>query len=471
MSRSIHLLGLDCGSTTTSAMIARGRLAMGALGRMETTQLEVIYRSERVFTPFAGQTVDLDRMAEYLDDWMRAASIEPGKIFGGGALVTGLAGQATNAAAITKLIETRLAGSVVASANDPVLESWLAFMGNCHALSLAHPELPILNLDIGGGTTNLAWGQAGQVIDTGCLFVGARHFQFVPGTYQLAGFSSHGAALLNHLNIGRRVGDALPPAEVNAILDWYLALLEAIAGGDDALFQSAIGRLHRQVAPTAHRRMDSSSCITLSGGVGELAYGQLAETLPMAATQFGDLGGELATRILLSPTLAPRIGTLLPEGLGRATVFGLLRHGTEISGSTLYLSDPGLLPLPHVPIVGRIGTETTDDDVSRLVDLAWRARPAGAIQIDLNQFDLAAVRGLAGRMAVALERRPAASAGVLVAIVAANVAKALGSYMTRWGTLKVNLIVIDEVPTRDAQFIRLGRVVDGAIGVSFYGMR
>ena len=54
-------------------------------------------------------------------------------------------------------------------------------MGNCHALSKSHPTTPILNLDIGGGTTNLALGLDGQVLATGCLFVGARHFEFVPG--------------------------------------------------------------------------------------------------------------------------------------------------------------------------------------------------------------------------------------------------------------------------------------------------
>ena len=131
------------------------------------------------------------------------------EIFAGGALVTGLAAQRTNAAEITRLIEARVADSLVATADDPRLESWLAFMGNCHALSRAHPRTPIVNLDIGGGTTNLAWGQDGQVVSTGCLFVGARHFQFKPGGYQLTDLSQYGAALLDELQIARGVGDAL----------------------------------------------------------------------------------------------------------------------------------------------------------------------------------------------------------------------------------------------------------------------
>ena len=53
-------------------------------------------------------------------------------------------------------------------------------MGNCQSLSRSHPQMPFVNLDIGGGTTNLAVGIDGRVVGTGCLMVGARHFQFNP---------------------------------------------------------------------------------------------------------------------------------------------------------------------------------------------------------------------------------------------------------------------------------------------------
>ena len=82
-------------------------------------------------------------------------------------------------------------------------------MGNCHALSKSHPTTPILNLDIGGGTTNLALGLDGQVLATGCLFVGARHFEFAPGGYTLKRLSPYATALLEHLKIGSRLGDTL----------------------------------------------------------------------------------------------------------------------------------------------------------------------------------------------------------------------------------------------------------------------
>ena len=80
------------------------------------------------------------------------------KVFGGGALLTGLTARRDNAATVVRLIRRRLGDTLVAAADDPCLESWLAFMGSAAGLSREHPGRPALILDIGGGTTNLALG-------------------------------------------------------------------------------------------------------------------------------------------------------------------------------------------------------------------------------------------------------------------------------------------------------------------------
>ncbi len=471
MTRSIKLVGLDCGSTTTSAVVASARLTSGALGRVEITDLEPLYHSEMVFTPFVQDRIDAARLARYFDDWLAAAQVAAQEIFGGGALITGLAAQTANAGEVARLIEARMADSVVATADDPSLESWLAFMGNCHALSKAHPNTPILNLDVGGGTTNLAWGIDGQVVATGCLFVGARHFQFVPGTFQLTRLSRCAAALLEHLDIDRRVGDTLQPREIDGILDFYVSLIDAAVQGNLAPLATTIGQRHVQVPPQSPGKLNLPPAVTLSGGVGQLVYAQLRGEPRGGVTRFGDLGGELASRLSRSPTIAGRMGDLAPEGLGRATVYGLLRHGTELSGSTLYLPRPEVLPLKNVPIVGRFGSDATDVELARLLDLAARSLPAGCIQIELAGDDPAAVRKLAGRISSLMQARPAPPERPLVLLVQANLGKVLGNYVTRWGTLKMELIVIDEVPSRDAQFVRLGRLQEGTVPLALYGMR
>jgi ethanolamine utilization protein EutA len=468
MTQTIKLVGLDCGSTTTSLVVASARLTIGALGRVEITQMEQVFRSAVVFTPFAGDRIDRARLESYLDGWLKCAGVRPEEIFGGGALITGLAAQRENAAAIAAWIETRMADAVIATANDPRLESWLAFMGNCHALSKAHPHTPILNLDIGGGTTNLAVGLDGQVIATGCWFVGARHFQFVPGTYQLTHVSLYATALLEHLGIGRRVGETLLASEVDSILGFYLDWIEAAVEMNPQPFSTAIGQRHVQAPLHGPRGLDAPAAVTLSGGVGQLVYDQLGGATRVGVTQFGDLGGELAARIARSRSITGRMRRMTPEGLGRATVYGLLRHSTELSGATIYLPHPEQLPLKNVPIVGRVGPQATEEQLAQALELVSQSVPAAGLQVELERQDLEAVRGLGNRLAKLLAARSLARDVTLVLLVPSNLGKVLGGYITRWGTLDVSLIVVDEVPLRDAQFVRLGRPREGIVPLWLY---
>ena len=60
-----------------------------------------------------------------------------------------------------------------------------------------------------------------------------------------------------------------------------------------------------------------------------------------SATWGSTLPDACSTRRVGRPTSV----TFSPPALGRATVYGLLLHATQISGSTLFLPDPAILPL------------------------------------------------------------------------------------------------------------------------------
>jgi ethanolamine utilization protein EutA len=377
MSDMVQLVGLDFGTTTSSAVIAEARLCRNAVtGRSNLTNIRERFRSEMVFTPLVHERIDEAVIAQQLDCWLEAGGVRTDDIFGGGALLTGLTALRDNAAALVRLIRQRLGDALVATADDPCLESWLAFMGSCAELSLASPELRVLNLDIGGGTTNLALGQAGEVLRTGCLFVGARHVQVKPGTYRLVRLSQHAVALLAHLGINKKIGDELAEAEVASILTYYLDLLAAAISGQRDRFDEPTARLHQQI-PFRPLVGTAPTALTISGGVGELVYAHHLDGKPWpATTAFGDLGIDLARRLVHS-RWADDLRRNRPRSAGRATVYGLLRHSTDVSGSTLYLPDANLLPLADLPILGTIAPELSDDDLRELVLLAARLLSAG----------------------------------------------------------------------------------------------
>ncbi|MFO0864656.1 MAG: ethanolamine ammonia-lyase reactivating factor EutA [Gemmataceae bacterium] len=364
MTNQVRLVGLDFGTTTSSAVVALASLQRTATGRMELEGIQEQFRSEMEFTPLLDDdSVDLQRVDGLLDQWLGNGHARLPDIFGGGALLTGLTAQKKNAAGLVRLIRERLGDSLVATAGDPCLESWLAFMGNCASLSKSRPDVPVLNLDIGGGTTNLALGKNGEVSRCGCLFVGARHIQVTPGTYRIVGLSSFAQCIFKKLGITRQVGDDLAPSERGAFLDCCIAVLEHVCGGNPTPKVQGLLPSLTQASFLMPPEV-SAFAITFSGGVGELIYDHVRGKVWPGQTAYGDLGIDLARRILESPLLNRSTMDFQPQSGGRATVFGLLRYATEVSGSTLYLPITDILPLNDVPIFGSIDPSDSDERTS-----------------------------------------------------------------------------------------------------------
>jgi ethanolamine utilization protein EutA len=467
MADTVKLVGLDFGTTTSSAVVASARLSRTAIGRMELDEPEETFRSEMVFTPLADDgRLDVVQAERLLDGWLEAGRVKPGELFGGGALLTGLTARADNASALVDLIRRRLGDALIATADDPCLESWLAFMGSCAALSGQYPDKAILNFDIGGGTTNLALGRDRQALRTGCWFLGARHVQVLPGTYRIVRMSDYGRAIFDHLGLTKNIGDELSRSDLDAILTFSVGLLEAVVTGSNA--PAPIAKRLEQ-APFHLPRDMGDVIVTFSGGVGELIYRHLRGEPWPPTTHFGDLGIDLARRIAASPVWAESLGRYRPQSAGRATVYGLLRHATEISGTTLFLGAPDILPLADVPILGRLAADSTVERIRELLALVRRSGRGGCLQVRIGSQESSAVRGLGQRLATALEQDAFPPAHPLILLVAENVGKVLGQYATRWGALPVQLLVIDELPARDAQYVRIGAARNQVVPVSCYG--
>jgi ethanolamine utilization protein EutA len=477
---TVSMIGLDFGSTTSSAMLASARVGMNAVtGRMEFGTPRVLYRSEPVFTPFRGKEIDPVQLNRHVAQWTAESGVLWDDIFAGGVIITGLAAQRTNADTIARMVGGRFSEAVVATADDPCLESWLAFMGSCSVLSRFHAKTPFINLDIGGGTTNSAYGLNGNVLHTGCHFLGARHFQFEPGGYRLTGMSSHGRSLLTRLGIEKGPGKRLTSLETEAVLGFYITALEAVATGDTGFFADPDTGVYQQV-PFAFDRAKSAPVVVFSGGVGELVYRQSRGKKMPDVTHYGDLGIDLAVRIAASPILAAHIDTLVPENSGRATVYGLALHSTEISGSTIFLPTPDVLPCRNLPIVARLPVDAAAETVHQAVSLVGTS-PAGAcIQVLAGEdgrekkagasgsASLASVKMLGARLHQAYRRSGPTRPVVL--LVPYNYGQTLGNYATNWRQSPFDLIVIDEISDRQAHFVNIGSLANNIVPVSFYGI-
>jgi ethanolamine utilization protein EutA len=437
-------------------------------GRNELGNVETIFRPQPVFTPYRGETLDVDVLERQLDEWLTVAKLDPASVTAGGAIVTGLAARSANARAVTGLVKCRFREAVIAATDDPCLESWLAFMGNALELSRAAPDRPFINLDIGGGTTNIAWGLGGEVRSCGCYYVGARHIQVEPGTYRLRSISPFARTLFADVNIGADIDAELARDSLAKFLAYYVGILEAAVSGRP-MPPGEASQLHCQ-AEFVLPANDSEPVITLSGGVGELAYRHAAgESMP-ATTEFGDLGIDLAVRIYESPLLGRDLKSHVPSGLGRATVYGLTLHGTEVSGTTIFLPHPDILPLIDVPILGTIGDSTSDAELLTLLELAQRAAGGAVLRVQLKATDTSTVKTFGERLARHFKERAFPAERPLVLLVSGNVGKTLGQYATRWSKIATTLVVIDEVPSRRAHFATIGQLHNGLVPISYHGL-
>jgi ethanolamine utilization protein EutA len=440
----VHLLGLDVGSTTTSALSATARVQRDPVqGRLALHEEVVRHRLGPVLTPLRGEELDLDAVAELLDGWLAEAGLRPQDLFAGGALVTGLAARRANAAGLVELVRARVGDAVVAVASDPVLESWLAFAGAAAPLSRERPDVPVLNLDVGGGTTNPAVGVAGDVRAAGCLHVGARHVRVRPGTHEVVGATKLGRRLLDDAG-----------GDVGSVVARMMRALEDVVLGREV--EPALLEVPTEVPPGA--------IVVLSGGVGELVYAGGAE----GPGAFGDLGGELAAAILASDVLGPHVRKHVPEHRGRATVYGVALHATEVSGATVHV-DPGALPLRDLPVVAHLDADPSVERFDAAIELVARTERGGCIQLAAGAADgLERIRALGERLAGALATL---DGRVLVVLVPEDAATALGGYATGWGAVTGELVVLDQVVPRDAAFVTVGRARHGVVPVAFHGLR
>jgi ethanolamine utilization protein EutA len=435
---------------------------------MELDAIEERYRSPVIFTPMLEpQQIDLVALQDAIGRWLGAAGVG-GQVFGGGALLTGLTAQSHNAGELVAYLQSVLGDGIVASADEPRLESWVAFQGAAAALSRKDPQRPYLNLDIGGGTTNVAWGIGGEIQATGSVFVGARHVRVVPGSFTIVSLSPYAQAAFAELGIAKGPGQDLMRSDVDALLSFYQRLLAAVVDGVDPATLSAAARMHIQ-APFSAPSADSVLACTFSGGVGALMH-RLLQGERVGTTPFGDLGANLATCLLQEPRWRHALVPVPAEIAGRATSMGLMRHATMVSGSSIYLPVPHLLPLRDLPLLGAIGPETSAARLRELLVLCAASQRGGAMRVVLGTATAARVRSLGEAIAAGLRAVPLPKERPLVLLVDTDAGKALGHYATAFGSIAASVVVVDEIDASRGRFVRIGAPHQQVVPVSFFGM-
>ncbi len=350
MKEQLLSVGIDLGTTTTQFVLSRltlfDRANPFSIPRIEIADKEVVYRSGVHFTPLLDErTIDAQGVRDIVEAEYRASGYDRAQVQTGAVIITGETARKENARQVLDSL-SGFAGDFVVATAGPDLESILAARGaGADEYSREH-HCRLLHLDIGGGTSNLALYDSGELTATGCFDVGGRLIR-VDGNGTVAGITPRLRRLFPHLEVGRRVTER----DLAPVIRALTQAREQAAGLGDGTAQ--MEQFRTEGVPWTPPR--EVTHLSFSGGVADCVFRPPAEDFA-----YGDIGVLLGRAIAASPALGRAEKVEGTETI-RATVVGAGAHATDISGSTIFYRDMAF-PLKNIPILKLTRAEEDGDE-------------------------------------------------------------------------------------------------------------
>jgi len=453
-------VGIDMGTSTTQIVLSKLHIQNMAssftVPRLVITDKEVVYRSDICFTPvMEDNRIDMQQIQVFIEEQYAKAGIRKEDIQTGAVIITGETARKDNAnEAVLSL--SGFAGDFVVATAGPDLESIIAAKGaGAHTYSKEH-STSIVNIDIGGGTSNLALFASGDLIDTGCLDIGGRLIKVDQATHKVTYIAPKIKQLAERRGIKLALGQQVTPADLEPIIGEMVKLLEESVG----LRQT--GDFYNTIITNKGIKLDRSiPCISFSGGVADYIY----EEATGDVFQYGDIGILLGRAIAASPLTTQMTVARSAETI-RATVVGAGSHTTEISGSTITYTEESF-PIKNIPILklaaadesGSSGTLAQaiadklnwfklNNDLQR-VAIALEGKKSPSFQ-EVQKY----AQGLYQGMSELLERDYP-----LIVIVHHDMAKVLGQTLYALLDYKKDVVCIDSVVVDNGDYIDIGKPI------------
>ncbi len=354
MSEYLLSVGIDLGTTTTQLIFSRleveNTASAASIPRIQIVDKEIIYRSDIYFTPLLNRAViDVNAVRGLVEKEYKKAGIEPKDLSAGAVIITGETARKENSEAVLRTL-SGLAGDFVVATAGSDLESIIAGRGaGTAAMSKKAFGRPLANLDIGGGTTNTAVFLEGDPVDTSCLDIGGRQIILEPRDLKLTYVAEKVGELARRMNLRIEEGRAADLGDLTRLCRRLAEILARSLGLDNGPADDL------DLFITAHplRQTWPIKGLTFSGGVADFIYNDYDPGNPFP---YGDIGPLLGHCIRECEPFK-KVELLKPLETIRATVVGAGSNTMEISGSTIAISDAGVLPIKNIPIL-----KLTDDD-------------------------------------------------------------------------------------------------------------
>lgn len=444
MSEVIYSTGIDIGTTTTHLIVSKLSVSVkegfGCAPKVEIDKKEIIYMSKIYFTPLESDgIISAKGVKEIIDKEYKKADISPQMLKSGAVIITGESARKRNAKNLLFEI-SKYAGDFIVAEAGGESESILAGKG-IGAQSISENELSrVCSIDIGGGTTNIAVFDSGEVKAASCIDVGGRLIKVKKKNDKIIvdDVSQSVLPLLNKNNIEIEKGDILTSElqekTVNALWVRILEELSSLPKADRYIF---------------------------SGGVGECIENSYTDF------EFGDLGVLLAKKIEKSNFYKSEHCKKAENSI-RATVIGAGNFSFEISGSTI--SHFGCkLPIRNIPCI-KINVRNSKDIKNCTDKLSDKIS-----KFDLNKTVAVAFEGyntITFDDMIKLSKNIAKECNDLIkrnlpiiVLIDKDIGKAVGICLRKVLPKDYPLLAIDCVSADDGDYLDIGESVGGGKAV------
>ncbi len=455
-------VGIDLGTSTTQLVLSELTVENFAsaftVPRISISDKKVIYRSDIIFTPLLNQSeIDAEPIKAFVAEQYRQAGIHKQDIQMGAVIITGETARKSNANNVLRAL-SGYAGDFVVATAGPDLESIIAGKGAGAQTYSETKRKPVVNLDIGGGTTNLAVFKDGEVIDTACFDIGGRLIK-LDQQQKITYIAPKIQEIINKKGLTLHLGDQATEQNLLPIISELVAVLENSIGlGTQSPFY--------QLLVTNHplRKGEELPIVTFSGGVADCL-----NTTSTNLFKYGDIGLLLGKYLRKSLIFSEKEVLESAETI-RATVVGAGSHTAEISGSTIAYREQ-ILPVKNIPIL-KLAQE---DEILTVTELGQRIQeklnwhrieetPQIALAIrgmsnptfaDIQRYGQGIVEGLASLVA---EQIP------IIVMVDEDMAKALGHALSAHLPKDYPFICLDSVKVENGDYVDIGLpVAEGAV--------
>ena len=451
-SQKLLSVGIDIGTSTTQCVFSRMRIQNTApafaVPKIAIAEKEIVFRAPLHLTPLSGpDVIDAEGVAALIRQDFQNAGVDRGQIDCGAVIITGQTARKQNARAVTEAL-AGLAGEFVVATAGPDLESILAGKGSGAQQLSKESGKPVLNIDIGGGTSNLCLFDKGEVVHAGCVDIGGRLLRFEKDHHTVLSYAPPMAHIAQDVGIDIAPGRRLADEQIRRLAQRMAGILE------ESLMLTPRSALYEKLV--VDHPLPENFCaehVTFSGGVADCVYESGA-----AAIAFDDIGVALGKAIQQS-AIYTKCRVLRPTETVNATVIGAGAYSMTVSGSTIYY-DQTTFPLQGLP-VGKVILEKPEDipNLAAAITRQYEILTEDTIAIGfegLRSPTYAQVIAIAEQIV-----RATPPEKLCVCVMAEDMASALGQALMRmWGPQR-SMVVLDGVSLSYGDMIDIGAPLAG----------